>query len=57
MLLRYYSSWDRVESGVPQRSVLGPLFFLVFINNKEEIVFNRVLAFADDTKVVWSCSC
>jgi len=45
------SSWIAVLSGVPQRSILGPLLFLIFVNDLPEWVHNSIKMFADDTNI------
>ena len=46
------SKWKEVISRVPQGSVLGPLLFVIFINDMlDEVKFNICKLFADDGKL------
>lgn len=58
---KYYSEWGNIEQGVPQGSILGPLLFLLYVNNIGRDIesapdvgtsLRRVCQYADDTSAV-----
>ena len=53
------SDVKNVRSGVPQGSILGPLFFVLFINDMSECVSNgtHIVLYADDTKIWRKIEC
>ena len=53
---KVYSKWEHIKRGVPQGSVLGLLFYLIYINDSSPIISkiaNPVL-FADNTSIIIS---
>ena len=48
-----HSPWSEVSSGVPQGSVLGPLLFVIYINDMPSVIQTCIKLFADDAKVYY----
>ena len=45
------SDWNYVHAGVPQGSILGPLLFLLYINDIVNDIGSNIRLFADDTSL------
>ena len=51
VLNEQHSSWSNVPAGIPQGSILGPLFFLIYINDLSDGLTSNPKLFADDTSL------
>ena len=48
------SSSYSINSGVPQRSVIGPTFFLIFTNDIPDCILSKLAIYADDNTLYFS---
>ena len=46
-----YSTWTNVEARVPQGTILGPLIFLIYVNDLPENLVSNPKLFANDTSL------
>lgn len=51
-LNKVQSDWIKVESRVPQGSILRPLLFILYLQDIEEGLASKIFGFTDDVKIV-----
>ena len=56
-VMNSYSEWAPLTRGIPQGSVLGPILFVIYINDLPDKLNSDCYMFADDTKVFNEIRC
>ena len=48
------STWEKIKHGVPERSILGPISFLNYINRLPNLasIATEILLYAEDTSII-----
>jgi len=51
---KYFSKWESVKHRVPQGSILGPLFFVFYVNDLPKVIsgMSKLILFANDTNII-----
>jgi hypothetical protein len=52
----FFSNWGTIKHGIPQGSILGPLLFIIYINDLPPTIntLTEPIIFTDDTSVIIS---
>lgn len=53
---KHYSEWTDIHCEIPEGSILGPLLFIIYINELPLAINSELISFADDTTAFVKCN-